>query len=118
MSRYIGPSPGANNKTFFYGFSRTNDGELTFTKVDFLAGYGQTVVINDLTLRDDQEAQYDFPGFETDYFDGRGANHELVNQSLNYEQYKFRGEDLYYFIDEDGQLVVRINEEYTYPASV
>ncbi len=38
MSRYIGPSPG--QKTFFYGFSRSNDGELTFTKVDFLAGYG------------------------------------------------------------------------------
>jgi hypothetical protein len=116
MSRYIGPSPG--QKTFFYGFSRTNDGELTFTKVDFLADAGEVVVINDLTLRDDQEAQYDFPGFDTDFFDGRNANHELVNQSLKYEQYKFRSADLYYFIDEDGQLVVRINEEYTYPASV
>lgn len=116
MSRYIGPSPG--EKTFFYGFSRSNDGELTFTKVDFLADAGEVVVINDLTLRDDQEAQYDFPGFDQDYFDGRGANHELVNQSLNYEQYKFRGADLYYFIDEDGQLVVRINEEYTYPDQI
>ncbi len=116
MSKYIGPSPG--QKTFFYGFSRTNDGELTFTKVDFLAGYGQTVVINDLELRDDQETQYDFPGFDQDYFDGRGSNHERVNESLKYEQYKFRSEDLYYFIDEDGQLVVRINEEYTYPAQI
>lgn len=116
MSRYIGPSPGEKN--FFYGFSRSNDGELTFTKVDFLAGYGQTVVINDLTLRNDQEEQYDFQGFNQDYFDGRDANHELTNESLKYEQYKFRSEDLYYFIDEDGQLVVRINEEYTYPESI
>ena len=116
MSRYIGPSPGT--KKFFYGFSRSNDGELTFSKVDFLAGYGQTIVINDLTLRGDQEEQYDFQGFEQDYFDGRGSNHELTNESLKYEQYKFRSEDLYYFIDEDGQLVVRINEEYTYPPAV
>lgn len=116
MSRYIGPAPGQKN--FFYGFSRSNDGELTFTKVDFLAGYGQTVVINDLELREDQEAQYDFPGFDQDYFDGRGSNHVLVNQSLKYEQYKFRSEDLYYFVDSDGQLVVRINEEYTYPAQI
>ena len=66
MSRYIGPAPGQKN--FFYGFSRSNDGELTFTKVDFLAGYGQTVVINDLELREDQEAQYDFPVFDQEYF--------------------------------------------------
>jgi hypothetical protein len=116
MSNYIGQPPGSSAKKFFYGLSRTNDGELTFSKLDFEGGFDEEVIINDLTLRDDQEEQYEFQGFTTDYFDGRNAQHILVNKSLKYEQYKFREEDLYYFIDEtDGTLVVRINDEYIYP---
>jgi len=114
MTNYIGKSPGV--KKFFYGLRRTNEGELTFSKLDFEGGFSETIEFNDLTKRGDQEEQYDFPGFDQDYFDGRGQDHELVNQSLNYEQYKFREEDLYYYIDEnDGHLVVRINDEYIYP---
>jgi len=116
MSNYIGQAPGSAAKKFFYGLNRTNDGELTFSKLDFEGGFDEEVILNDLTIRDDQEEQYEFQGFNTDYFDGRDANHELVNKSLKYEQYKFREEDLYYFIDEtDGTLVVRINDEYIYP---
>ena len=116
MTNYIGQAPGSQSKKYFYGLSRTNDGELSFAKVDFEGGFGEQIELNDLTLRGNQEAQYEFGGFSTDYFDGRDANHALVNKSLKYEQYKFRQEDLYYFIDPtDGHLVVRINDEYSYP---
>lgn len=116
MSNYIGQPPGAPGKKFFYGLNRTNDGELTFSKLDFEGGFNEVVIINNLEARSDQEDQYEFQGFAADYFEGRDANHELVNKSLNYEQYKFREEDLYYFIDEtDGTLVVRINDQYIYP---
>ena len=116
MSNYIGQAPGASSKKFFYGLARSNDGELTFSKLDFEGGFDEEIILNDLVARDSQEEQYEFQGFATDYFEGRNSNHELVNKSLKYEQYKFREEDLYYFIDEtDGTLVVRINDQFIYP---
>jgi hypothetical protein len=116
MSKFIGPD--APKQNIFYGFSRTNDGYLTFAKVDLVGGYNETIVINDLTLRDDEEEQHEF-SIGTDYFDGRNSDHELVNASLKYEQYKFREEDLEYFIDDDGVLTVRINgPRYDYPTDL
>lgn len=116
MSRFIGPdAPSAN---IFYGFSRTNDGYLTFTKIDVVGDYNQTIEINNTLLRDDEEDQHEFD-LGTDFFDGRNANHELVNSSLKYEQYKFRPDDLEYFIDDDGILTLRINgPRYNYPTDL
>lgn len=116
MSRFIGPA--APTPDTFYGLSRTNDGYLTFTKIDIVGEYNQTIVINDGILRDNEEEQHEFD-LGTDYFDGRNSNHELINSSLKYEQYKFRAEDLEYFIDSDGVLTLRINgPRYDYPTDL
>ena len=50
-----------------------------------------------------------------DFFEGRSITHELIYDGLNYEQFKWDTNDLYYYIDEEGQLVVRINSPYYYP---
>lgn len=116
MGKYIGPTP--EDGYYFYGLSRTNDGELTFGKLDLNYDYDQSLEIVDLTLRDDQENQHQFQGIGTNYFDGRDENHVKADQSLKYEQYKWSTEDLYYFIDSDGNLVMRTNRGYDYPEAV
>ena len=45
-------------------------------------------------------------------------NHEKVYENLNYEQFKWDNRSLMYYIDDSGNLVVRINEGYTYPTGV
>ena len=37
---------------------------------------------------------------------------------LNYEQFKWDNRSVLYYIDDEGQLVLRINEDYTYPTGV
>jgi hypothetical protein len=46
------------------------------------------------------------------------ANHNIINKSMGYSQYKVRPDDLLYFINEDGEMIVRINGTYSYPATV
>jgi len=115
MGNYIGPGPSAaEQKQYFYGFSRDDAGNLWFGKVD-LTSNTDTVNIVSLSGRGSQKSEYEFPGIGSDFFAGRNLDHTLVDPSLNYEQYKFDTENLYYFINAAGQMVLRINNSYTYP---
>ena len=53
-----------------------------------------------------------------DFLEGRDVNHDVVYGNLTYEQYRWDNRNLYYYIDDDGQLVVRISEEYLYPTGI
>lgn len=114
MGNYIGAGPSsAEQKSYFYGLRRDDAGNLYFAKVD-LTSNTDSVTLVDPTLRGSQKTQYEFPGIGSDFFAGRNADHTLVDPSLKYEQYKWDSENMYYFLNAQGQLVLRINNTYSY----
>ena len=119
MSYYIGTSPEAviNGfiKRYFYGLRRNDDGELFLVRVDQLRGEG-SVVINDIGV-----GENNFFDFEEgiDYLEGIDANHDIVYENLRYQQLKWDGRLLTYYVDPiDGQFIVRISEDYQYPDNI
>jgi hypothetical protein len=118
MSNRIGSTLDAGLIKYFYRLSRDDEGYLTFTKVN-LALDNETIVIDDPEARADEELQSDFGGFDGDTLViNMDANHNIINKSMGYSQYKVRPDDLLYFINDDGEMVVRINGTYSYPATV
>lgn len=117
MSYFIGSSPqdvlNGFIKRYFYGMRRNEDGELFFIKADQLqGGQDNSVVINDLG-----NAEENFPDFEEgiDFLEGIDEDHNVVYDNLRYQQLKWDGRSLLYYIEEDtGNLVVRISESYNY----
>jgi len=99
---------------YFYGFRRTDNGELFLAKIDQLKA-NESVEIN--KIGDPDENYPDFTMGE-DFFEGRDVKHQKVYDNLNYEQFRWDNRSVLYYIDDDGQLVVRINEDYTYPTGV
>ena len=99
---------------YFYALRREDSGELYFGKIDQLIASDQITINNPGTV----DGNYENFEVGVDFFEGRDANHDLVFENLNYEQYRWDGRLLYYYIDADGELVVRINEVYQYPTGI
>ena len=102
------------NSRFFYGLRRTDDGELFIAKVDQLRSH-DSIQIN--KEGDPTENYEDFQQGE-DFLEGRDVNHARVYTNLNYEQFRWDNRNISYYIDDSGNLVARINEDYTYPTGV
>ena len=49
-----------------------------------------------------------------DFFEGRNPNHVLVFDNLVYEQMRWDEKNIYYYVNNEGELVLRINTKYTY----
>lgn len=101
---------------YFYGLRRTDAGELYLGKVDLMsANDTQGLQIN--KLGDPVE---NYPNFSrgVDFFEGRDVEHTKIYNNLNYEQFRWDGRNILYYIDADGQLVLRVNEAYTYPVGI
>ena len=121
MSYYIGTSPsevlGGFIKRYFYGLRRNDDGELFLVVSDQLgSGDDNSVVINDIG-----PSEENFPDFEEgiDFLDGVDQDHNVVYDNLRYQQIKWEGRSLLYYIEPDtGVFVQRISEGYTYPANI
>ena len=118
MSNFLGQSVselvGQTDARYFYGLRRTDQGELYLAKIDQLKG-GETVEIN--IPGDPLDNWEDFEQGES-FFEGRDVKHQKVYKNLNYEQYKWDNRSLLYYIDGDGQLVLKVNEDHTYPTGV
>lgn len=102
---------GEGNPRFFYGLRRTDDGMLYFDKIDQLSS------TDTLTLNVPGESANNFENFEygIDFFDGRSAtDHSRPYPNLYFDQYRFDSKNCYYYIDTQGNLVVRVNQAYTY----
>ena len=99
---------------YFYGLRRTDNGELYLGKVDQLRA-DDSINLNNIGSTEDN-----FPDFDVgiDFYEGRDVNHNLVYENLNYEQYRWDGRDMFYYINDAGELVIRINEKYTYPTGI
>ena len=109
---------GEGNPIYFYCLTRqdggANDGQLYFFKVDQLTS-SATLILNNPGA-----STNNFESFEygVDFFDGRLAtDHSRPYTNLAFDQYRWDNKNCYYYIDGTGELVVRINQSYTYPSN-
>lgn len=111
---YSGMSPdhivGALQNRFFYGLRRTDNGELFIAKAD------QLKTTDSIMVNKPGDPTNNYTDFEEgqDFKEGRDVNHNLVYENLNYEQYRWDNRNISYYIDDDGELVARINQNYVY----
>jgi len=102
---------GEGNPRYFYGLQRLDDGTLYFYKIDQLTSSAT------LTLNVPGPNGSNFEQFEygVDFFDGRLAtDHSRPYPNLIFDQYRFDNKNCYYYLDSQGELVVRVNQTYTY----
>ena len=118
MSNFLGQSiselVNQTDARYFYGFRRTDNGELYLAKIDQLKA-GDSIQLN--KEGDPADNYEDFEQGEN-FFEGRDVKHQKVYKNLNYEQYKWDNRSLLYYIEDDGQLVLKVNEDHTYPTGV
>lgn len=89
---------------YFYGMK--TDGENLFIERLDALNSNDLVIINE--IGDDPTA--DFPRFneEEDFFEGRDERHKSRYGNLKYEQYKWSDAPYIYYIDENGELTLRV----------
>lgn len=116
MSSFIGATGGIP-PSYFYRLTRDSTGYLTFTKIDLNAD-GTTVVINNNTVSTSETAQQQFDISNDTVVINIDAGHEVINLAAGHSQYKIKPEDLLYFINDNGDMIVRINGSRTYPSIV
>jgi hypothetical protein len=103
---------GANNPRYFYALRRTDDGQLFFSRIDQLKD------ADTITINNPGPASEDYNGFDygVDYFDGRlEEDHSRPHDNLQWDQYRWDSKNANYYINEQGEFVVRINQAYIYP---
>jgi hypothetical protein len=99
----------ANNR-YFYGLRRTDAGELYMVKSDLLR-LEDGVQLNRPGNIDEN---YNNWSRGEDFFEGRDQQHRKTYPNLVYEQYKWDGRNLFYYVNSEGELVLKVNEAHTY----
>ena len=102
------------NSRYFYGLRRTESGELYMVKADLLE-LEDGVQLN---RPGNIDANYNNFSRGEDFFEGRDQQHRTVYKNLVYEQYKWDGRNLFYYVNKDGELVLKVNEAQTYTGYV
>jgi hypothetical protein len=110
---YFGKTPEqtlGDTPRYFYGLRRGADGAIYLERSDQIKDSGA------IALNEPGDPLENYNEFEVgvDFFEGRDVYHDKVFDNLRYEQYRWDDRPIFYYIDEDGQLVVRINNGYTY----
>ena len=90
---------------YFYGLRRTDEGELYIGKVDQLSA-NDPITINLPGNIDDNYKDFD-QGY--DFYEGRDLNHSKPFVNLKYEQFRWDDVNLNYYINDEGEFVVRLN---------
>ena len=90
---------------YFYGLRRTDEGELYIGKVDQLSA-NDPITINLPGNIDDNYKDFD-QGY--DFYEGRDLNHSKPFVNLRYEQFRWDDVNLNYYINDEGEFVVRLN---------
>lgn len=102
---------GPGTPRYFYGIRRDDDGDLFLVRIDQMLP-DELVTVNVSGLPEDNYEDFDVG---VDFFEGRDVNHETVYKNLKYEQYRWDARPIYYYIDDEGNFVIRVNEGYDYP---
>lgn len=110
---YLGFDPQQNlgdAPRFFYGLRKNENGSLFLLRSDQLKG-GDVIQINN--TGEDQGNYTDFD-YGVDFYEGIDANHNPVFDNLRYQQYKWDDKSVFYYVNDDGELIARVNTGYTY----
>lgn len=114
-SNYIGFTPDTIfnsiiDTRYFYGLRRSENGELFLGKVDQLSK------TDSLQINKPGEPEDNFTDFNQgdDFYEGRTTDHTLLYKNLAYEQFRWDSRNLYYYINDEGELVVSINKRINY----
>jgi hypothetical protein len=117
---YVGNNPDQlieqlGESRYYYGLRRDDEGYLYLYKVDQLAGADDVVQVN--KIGDDPTKDFADFEFGVDFFDGRLENREIDPEiaNINWEQYRWDSRNIFYYINSEGEFVVRINQPYDYP---
>ena len=119
-SFYVGGTPritellGVGQPRYFYALRRTEDGTLFFAKIDQLKDT-DTITVNNPGASADDFTEFEYG---VDFFDGRiELDHSRPYDNLQWDQYRWDNKNAYYYVNEQGELVVRINQAYIYDAT-
>lgn len=117
MTYYIGSDGtakeilGPDDPRYFYALRVTTDGNLYFAKIDQLTSNEA------ITVNIPGPSSENFENFEygVDFFEGRiESDHSRPYENLYYDQYRWDDKNCYYYIDSQGELIVRVNQVYNY----
>lgn len=111
---YLGQTPDGmlgNTPRYFYGLRKSQNGSLYFIKNDNLKE-SQSIDIN---VPGNEADNYNDFEVGVDFFEGVNVNHQAMFDNLKYPQYRWDNRPIFYYIDEEGNLIARINQGYTYP---
>lgn len=114
---YLGTTPIeslGNSPRYWYALRRNDDGELFFVRSD------QIIDKEAYELNIPGPSEEDFEEFEigVDFLEGLDEQHELVNDNMFYPQYKWDDRSLFYYVNDEGMFVVRVNRGYSYPNGI
>ena len=118
MTYYIGQNNslseilGPDNPRYFYALRRDDEGLLYFAKID------QITDVDSITINTPGLSENDFTEFEygVDFFDGRlEEDHSRPYANLYWDQYRWDNKNIYCYLNDTGEFIVRINQPYTYP---
>lgn len=110
---YFGRTPEqtlGDTPRYFYGLRRGEDGSLYLQRNDQIKDK-DAIQINDPGVPEENYNEFEAG---IDFLEGRDVNHNEVFGNLRYEQYRWDDRPMFYYIDDDGYLVVRINNGYPY----
>ena len=116
-SYYLGTTPSeslGDSPRYWYALRRNEDGEL------FLVRSDQITDLDAYELNIPGPPEEDFDNFVagTDYLEGIDLTHELVDENMFYPQDRWDNRSLFYYIDNEGMFIVRINRGYSYPTGI
>jgi hypothetical protein len=116
-THYVGQTPSINEllgdgqPRYFYALRRTDEGTLFFAKIDQLKD------VDSITVNNPGPSVNDFTEFQygVDFFNGRlEEDHSRPFANLQWDQYRWDNKNMNYYVNDEGELVVRINQSFTY----
>lgn len=116
MTYYVGAIDvkqilGEGNPRYFLALRRTDEGELFFAKVDQIKDTDE-IIINLPGPAADNFTEFEYG---VDFFDGRlEVDHSRPYPNFYWDQYRWDERLVFYYLDENGNLVIRINQAYEY----
>ena len=120
---YVGNNPDQliqqlGETRYLYALRKDDQGYLYLYKTDQLAGNDDVFQVN--KIGDDPTKDYADFEFGVDFFDGRLEDHEIdpTIENINWEQWRWDSRNIFYYINDNGEFVVRINQPYAYPADL
>lgn len=110
---YLGVDPLSrlgDSPRYFYGLRKNENGSIFLQRVDQMKGEGS------VEINYPGEESENYTDFEVgvDFFEGIDVNHNEVFGNLKYQQYRWDDRAIFYYVDDDGQLVAKINQGHDY----